>query len=266
MKSRSISWFRRKKEEDVEASTELVEAKQEEASLWSHLSEEEIAAIRNKSGLTTQERERLTGELTQVRKFDSLEHYEEKYVRQYYAKYGRESGLKPGVCWPSKEKFEFIKRFEKTFYPSLDEMLKDMEAEKKSAAEAIRRREEQIAENLKKLPQIKKEFFAKVKEREALLRQEKQKKEKLVQDIREYLGYNIDPRDERFKEALVKKEEEDKLKAKSVKKESRQQKLLAQLAQMAAEETKTSETTGETEQKKADKKITETPANKTAKS
>ena len=47
--------------------------------------------------------------------------------RKLYGKYGRKSGLDPGILWPSKEKVEEQIEFEKQWEPSLEEMLKVQE-------------------------------------------------------------------------------------------------------------------------------------------
>ncbi|RWS02927.1 growth arrest and DNA damage-inducible proteins-interacting protein 1-like protein, partial [Dinothrombium tinctorium] len=205
-------------------------------SKWVHYTDDEIMAIRDKSGLSPQLKAIKNSELSKPERFQYLHQYRENNVRRYYAKYGKKSGLKPGVMWPSKAKFEFIKQFEATFYPSLEKLWADAKAEKEAAEKEIRQREAEIAANLKKLPQLKKEFFAKLESKRLEAEAERTKKEKLIQDIREYLGYDVDPGDIRFQEALLKKEEEDKLKAKAEKKISKQAKLLAKIAEMTAEE------------------------------
>ena len=50
--------------------------------------------------------------------------------RQQYGKYGRKSGLDPGMLWPSKEEVQEQIEFEKEWEPSLEEMLKSLEEER----------------------------------------------------------------------------------------------------------------------------------------
>jgi len=52
------------------------------------------------------------------------------YKRKLYGKYGRKSGLDPGILWPSKEEVEEQIEFEKEWEPTLDEMLKSLEEER----------------------------------------------------------------------------------------------------------------------------------------
>ena len=50
--------------------------------------------------------------------------------RMVYGKYGRKSGLDPGILWPSKEEVQEQIEFEKQWEPSLEEMLKSLEEER----------------------------------------------------------------------------------------------------------------------------------------
>lgn len=84
-----------------------------------------------------------------------------------------------------------------------------------------------------KINQWSKEYHAKIAKKEADIKAAKDKRERLVEDIRREFGYKIDPRDERFKEALAKKEKEDKKRKKEAKKESQNARFMAQLLAQA---------------------------------
>jgi len=58
------------------------------------------------------------------------------HKRSLYVKYGRKSGLDPGILWPSKEEVEEQTAFEKDWEPSLDEMLKSLQQERADAEKA----------------------------------------------------------------------------------------------------------------------------------
>lgn len=47
--------------------------------------------------------------------------------RRLYGKFGRKSGLDPGILWPSKEEVQEQIEFEKEWEPSLKEMLRSIE-------------------------------------------------------------------------------------------------------------------------------------------
>lgn len=205
-------------------------------SIWNHLTEDQILEIRDKSKLPLSVRGELTGIPHLPPKFTELRHYNRRFIRKYFATYGEASGLKPGVCWPSASELEFRKKFEETFYPTINEMLVRKKKEKEEKEKYEREAREKILLNLKKLPQIKKEFMEKFNEKLLEESQEAAKKEKQIQEVREFLGYDVAMGDTRFQEALVKMEEEKKAVAKASKKQEKQAKILATLAALVQTE------------------------------
>lgn len=63
-----------------------------------------------------------------------------------------------------------------------------------------------------------------------------EKKERLIEEVRQIFGFRIDPRDERFKEALLQKEREEKKASKAAKKLAHQQRMIDRLKREAAGE------------------------------
>lgn len=232
-----------KRNKDNEDSGKAIEGQLEgessnKMSPWSHLSEEEINNIRDKSRLPKDVWCELNGVPEHGTKFEYLKLYKRDSVRSYFAKYGEASGLKPGVCWPSVQELEFKIKFEKSFYPSFDEMVQGKKKLRKEEAENLKKYRENILKNLSKLPEAKKSFFSKLEEIEHKKEEERKSREKLVQDVREFLGYDVSPADERFADAVSKMEEIARASKKGSKKQEKQAKLLAQLASLADEEIK----------------------------
>lgn len=215
-----------------------VPASPSKTSVWSDLTPEEETRIRFKSGLPREILCEQRGIPVHGTRFTYLEHYRRDFVRQYFATYGKASGLKPGVCWPSKQELEFRIKWEQTFYPSFKEMVDRKKAEQEKKTKELAKYRTDILNNLKKLPAAKKEFYAKLNEKKQQELDEKAKREKVIQDVREYLGYDVAPGDTRFQEALAKKEQEDLAVKKASKKQERQAKIMAELAAMAEEQIK----------------------------
>jgi len=197
------------------------------------MSEQELMKIRDKSRLPALIKSELTGK--NVPEIEYLWQFKKEVVRKRYGTYGRASGLKPGVCWPSKEELQYIKQYEKTFYRSLDEMLDKVRAARQEQIEFKKKREKLILENLKQLPKWKKEFWDKYHKMHDDIEAEKLKKEKLIQEVREFVGYDLDPKDPRFEEALIKKDEENKRLSKAARKQEKQKQTLERLQALAAE-------------------------------
>ena len=74
------------------------------------------------------------------------------------------------------------------------------------------------------------ELKARLAKKEAQIAEAKERKERLIEEVRRHFGFKVDPRDERFKEMLTQKEKEDKKRKKAAKKQARADKLLAALS------------------------------------
>lgn len=92
-------------------------------------------------------------------------------------------------------------------------------------------REEEIDKAVANFGKWKQALEAKVTKKEAELLEAKQKREELIEEIREQVGYTVDPRDERFQAILEQKEKEDKKRKKEEKKKKRAEKMLAYILQ-----------------------------------
>lgn len=61
------------------------------------------------------------------------------------------------------------------------------------------------------------------------------KKERLVEEVRRHFGFKLDPRDERFKEMLAKREKEQKKQEKLARKEAKEKMIIAKIQQTNVE-------------------------------
>lgn len=230
---RTISFFGFGKKKDKEPAksldaTDLIEQK---GSVWEHLGEDEVERIRNRSGLSTKERDRLRGSLSQRIALTETYQYKTDYVRNLYAMFGRESGLKPGVCWPRRDELAFKKQYEEAFQPPLDQLMRELKEEKEQKAREIAEREDEIRAGLKKLAKYKKEFYEKYNKVQSEKQEKEDKEQKRIEEICDFLGYSISPSDPRFEAAVEKKteiERKEQLKTGVVKK-TKQQRLLDEL-------------------------------------
>lgn len=55
------------------------------------------------------------------------------------------------------------------------------------------------------------------------------RKERLIEEVKRHFGYNVDPKDDRFKELLEKKEKEEKKAMKEARKKAREEKIVNKL-------------------------------------
>ncbi|XP_013780419.1 growth arrest and DNA damage-inducible proteins-interacting protein 1-like [Limulus polyphemus] len=160
-------------------------------------------------------------------------HYSVRNLRKYYAAFGSSSGLNPGIMWPTKAELKDILEHDSVFHPSLQDMLSKVRHQREKEEREKKLREQEIKNNIAKLDALKKDFYQKQAKKAADAQGQKEKKERMIEEVRQFLGYDIDPKDPKFKEMLEKKEKEEKKAEKEARKKEKQDKMLAKLAQIA---------------------------------
>lgn len=159
-----------------------------------------------------------------------------RFQRKLYGRYGAISGISSAKLWPSKEELATQKERESITYPhTVQEMINIAKEQKKQEEKLLKERQEDLVRKVAKLKEWKMEVNRRVAKQEKEAQEAKEKKERLIEEVRSILGYRIDPKDERFKEALLKKEMEDKKASKAAKKLARQQRLIERLTKVSAE-------------------------------
>jgi len=193
------------------------------------LKEETIEKNRNKSRLLPQHRSMLM-DTPPYKKSQSWIHNTVKYKRMMFGRYGLASGVDPRICFYSNRELAEQKEYERVAFPfTLQQMVQQNEKAKIEKEEVIRKREDNIEKKLSKLDTWTKELHAKIAKKEADAKAAKERKERLVEEVRRQFGFKLDVRDERFKELLAQKEKDDKKKQKEEKRKIKEQKMLANL-------------------------------------
>lgn len=207
---------------------------------------ERVEKLRNKSRLNSQHRNRVLGKQP-YEEPQSWVHLTLSYQRKLYGRFGEASGVDPRLLFETPDEKFNRNEYERVAYPyTVPEMIamhKKQEAEKEMK---IRLRDEQIAKNLTKLDKWKEDLENRLAKKEADARAAKDKRERMIEDIRRQFGIRLDPRGEKFKELLEQKELEEAKARKKLKKQRRQELLLEQLkedtAQTVEEELKRQQT------------------------
>jgi len=179
--------------------------------------------------------DRATGKLTDGSPIQFMWQYRKPMIRRRYATFGKDSGIKAGVCWPSRDELQFMKQYEEKFEKPFKEMTAAVKQKQDEEKERIAKRVKEVRENLKKLPQQKEEFWASYHKLFEDIEQEKLQKEKVIQEVREFLGYDIDPSDPRFEEAIAKKDEEEKAAIRAARKLEKQRQNMEALQALVSE-------------------------------
>lgn len=154
-------------------------------------------------------------------------------LRANYARFGKKSQLNPGICWPTREEVLETIEYDKIFHPPLADRLKKVEEARLVKEKHLQEVEEDVDKNMANLDKWIADYNSKIEKKKSEQIALKQKKEKLIDEICEYLGYDIDPRDPRFQEAVEQRDKEQK-KARKVKKQQESyEKMITKLKQMA---------------------------------
>uniref|UniRef100_A0A182M0B9 Large ribosomal subunit protein mL64 n=1 Tax=Anopheles culicifacies TaxID=139723 RepID=A0A182M0B9_9DIPT len=198
--------------------------------------EARIAAIRNKSRLLPQHRNMLHGVLP-YEQSQSWVHETVKYKRMMLGRYGIDgSRVDPRVCFPTKKEAYEKAEYERVAFPfSLKQMMDANEAERKALKAATEAREADVARKLEKLDQWTADLNARIAKKEAEARAAKERKDRLVEEVRRHFGFKVDPRDERFQEMLALKEREDRKKVKEAKRKEKEEKMMEKLQKKTAQ-------------------------------
>ncbi|CAL1287909.1 unnamed protein product [Larinioides sclopetarius] len=195
------------------------------------LSEQEILQKRFKARLP--ERIYRKHLLTQPVPLEAKYDYKMHRLRRYYARFGEESNLNPGICWPSKEEMLEIIKYDEIFEPTLQERIQNVESKRLEEENRKKAVEYEVDKNMANLDKLISDYHAKIEKKEKKAEELKQQRERLVEEISEYLGYDIDPRDPRFKEAVEQRDKEKKKAIKLKKQQESYDKMIEKLRKIA---------------------------------
>nr|XP_014286738.1 growth arrest and DNA damage-inducible proteins-interacting protein 1 isoform X2 [Halyomorpha halys] len=188
----------------------------------------EIERKRNKSRLSPGHRNKLHGRVPYSEPV-AESHLTFKYNRMLFGKYGKSSNVNPGTLWPTKSELQEMIEYEKIAHPFTFSEL--VEKQKKIVEEReimIMAKQQKIIDNLKNLEGWKREITARAEKKLAELAKAKARKDALIEEVKRHFGYNVDPKDEKFKEMLVMKEREQKKKLKAEKSKAKQERFIAE--------------------------------------
>lgn len=130
------------------------------------------------------------------------ERFQSRLKRRLWAAEGASSGIDPGDLFPSQENIKEMENAEKEWWPTLQEMQANIKAKRDAVDAIVKRKQDIIAENMKKMPQWIDEYHrnqAKLKED-----QQNEMHQRLVeiQQAQEKFGYEISSNHELLKQYL----------------------------------------------------------------
>ncbi|KFM64180.1 Growth arrest and DNA damage-inducible proteins-interacting protein 1, partial [Stegodyphus mimosarum] len=156
-----------------------------------------------------------------------------KRLQSYYARHGKDSKLNPGICWPTKEEILETIKYDKIFEPPLQELMKKVEVARSAEEKRKKEVEAEVDRNMANLDKWMAEYYAKIEKKEQQAIELKQKREQQIDAVSEYLGYEINPKDPRFQEAVEQMKKDEKKALKVKKQKESYDKMIAKLKEMA---------------------------------
>ncbi|EFN77394.1 growth arrest and DNA damage-inducible proteins-interacting protein 1 [Harpegnathos saltator] len=249
-------WLFTKKSESKDESFDITSA--DEKPIYAESDSEEfqaeIARKRNKSRLSSSDRNKLMG----LRPYDKTYewyHNTVRYKRRILGRYGLKAIDEPaGFVWPTLEDVKDMQEYENVAFPlSLQERWKKLEEARERKAKYRIEREEQILANLSKMDQWIVEMKARIEKKKTEMEAARIRKEHLVEEVRRHFGFNISPHDSRFKELLEEKEKQEKKKKKEAKKKAKLARMTlmvhTQIKELSPEETADKESNEDSKKK-----------------
>ena len=200
---------------------------------------EKLRRARNKSKLSASDRRRLQGEapLRGVSLiFDSKERSKAHQMKMF-GKYGTTATkISPSVAWPTPEELRDQEEFERVFYDGkgLKEMMKEIEEEKAAKVAKGLERDAEIDKNIVDMNKQLKMWKEKVSLKNKQAEIERQKQGRMLAELKEEFGYDIDPQLPQFQQAIQRKEAEIAKRDKDERKKLKAEKLRLKAEREAA--------------------------------
>lgn len=166
------------------------------------------------------------------------EHYLKKpdFYRRQYARLGKSSGIEPGLIWPHKEELKTMIKEEKEFDLQLDDKIKILIERKTLKHESLKKLEKETDEALSKMPKQIESYFQRMVKKNKAEEDKLNKKKELLDQAREFYGFEVEMRDGRVQETLKRFQDEKKASEKLKKKEEEKQRKITSSLQQKLKE------------------------------
>lgn len=158
-----------------------------------------------------------------------------RYFRNVYSKYGKESGVEAGVAWPTRQELLNKIEEEKTYDLSLKQKIDILVERKTQEIQNIIDLEKETDEALEKMPKMLEKYYQGVEKKRAVEAERVAKRREVLDQAREYYGFEVDLRDKRIKD-MVEKMQEEKKKADRIKKKEDEKKKFNMMKQLKVQE------------------------------
>ncbi|CAF0932814.1 unnamed protein product [Brachionus calyciflorus] len=161
----------------------------------------------------------------------------ERYFRKVYSKFGKASAIESGIAWPSKSQLEKLIKEEKEYDLTLEQKVNILIEKKANELKTYEKLVKDTDEALKKMPINIESFYQRIIKKDKSEKDKTAKRQEILDQAREYYGYDVDLRDPRVQEMLKKIQDERKMAEKAKKKEEDKKKQQAVQLQQKLKQT-----------------------------
>jgi len=195
-----------------------------------------IEAKRNKSRLRVKHYKEIHGVLPVDPENPAFPYQQSvPFRRKLIAKYGQSTGINPAIAWPDKEELQKLMEYENVAYPvPLLEVIEQNRRNREEQKRVLLEREKDIETKVIKLDGWIKELKARQNKKLADAKLAQEKKDALIEEVRQHFGYLVSMKDPKFQEMLELKEKEMKKASKEAKRKTKQEKELNRIIETAA--------------------------------
>jgi len=195
-----------------------------------------IEAKRNKSRLRVKHYKEIHGVLPVDPENPAFPYQQSvPFRRKLIAKYGQSTGINPAIAWPDKEELQKLIEYENVAYPvPLLEVIEQNRRNREEQKRVLLEREKDIETKVIKLDGWIKELKARQNKKLADAKLAQEKKDALIEEVRQHFGYLVSMKDPKFQEMLELKEKEMKKASKEAKRKTKQEKELNRIIETAA--------------------------------
>ena len=187
----------------------------------------ELKGKRNKSKLSASDRQMLNGlapDYGLKLQYGRI-HHSKEYRRSMLAQYGSDqTNVDPAMSWPTDEELRLASDWERLYQDTpLTQQIAQVKTDIQQRKADRIAREKVIEANLSKMDSQIKQWKQRVNTKNKQAEMERERREKVLAELREEFGYNVNPQDNYMKERIAEREKalikEEKEAKKAIKKE-----------------------------------------------
>ena len=171
---------------------------------------QELKSKRNKSQLSASDRQILLGRAPDkgLKLQYGRYHHSKEFRRSMLAKYGSEqTGVDPAMSWPTDQELRLAEEWERLYQDKpLIEQISQVKRDIQQRKEDRIAREKEVETNLAKMETQIKQWRQRVNTKNKQAEAERDRRERVLAELREEFGYNVNPLDNYMKERIAERE------------------------------------------------------------